>query len=102
VSDWDESLAEVVDDMASEPLNVHKLMAHNPALFKAWWDFRNHSVSGGALGKRSADYYTVTHSFMVIEEVLEMPGTTILWVGFLNYFSYVSDGMKFQLMADNK
>jgi hypothetical protein len=39
---------------------------------------------------------------MVIEEVLEMPGTTILWVGFLNYFSYVSDGMKFQLMADNK
>jgi len=31
---------------------VHELMAHHPDLLKAWWNFRNHSVSGGALGSR--------------------------------------------------
>ena len=42
-------------------------------------------------------YYLVTHTFKVVEEVLEMLGTTLLWVGFLHYFAVVSNGLKFQL-----
>jgi len=49
---WDESLEHIVDDMRGQPLKVHELMAHNPQLLKAWWDFRNYSVQGGALGNR--------------------------------------------------
>jgi alkylhydroperoxidase family enzyme len=52
VADWDPMLADVADDMGGMPINVHKLMAHNPALLKAWWSFRNHSVQGGSLGPR--------------------------------------------------
>ena len=55
IADWDESLASIIDDMGGEPINVHSLMAHNPALLKAWWDFRNYSVAGGALGKRGGE-----------------------------------------------
>ncbi len=47
---WDEELATISADMKGAPLNVHKLMAHNPGLLQAWWNFRNHSVSGGTLG----------------------------------------------------
>jgi len=49
---WDPSLQPVIDDMKGRPINVHKLMAHNPALLNAWWNYRNHSVTGGSLGKR--------------------------------------------------
>ena len=38
--------------MNGAPLNVHKLMAHNPELLQAWWNFRNYSVRGGSLGPR--------------------------------------------------
>lgn len=38
--------------MGGAPINVHKLMAHNPSLLNAWWNFRNYSVDGGTLGKR--------------------------------------------------
>lgn len=55
VSEWDASLAGVIDDMKGAPLNVHGLMAHNPALLKAWWSFRNHMVAGGALGPRRGE-----------------------------------------------
>jgi alkylhydroperoxidase family enzyme len=55
VADWDESLARVLADMQGQPLNVHALMAHHPELLKAWWNFRNHSVAGGALGGRSGE-----------------------------------------------
>ncbi len=41
--------------MNGKPINVHKLMANNPALLHAWWTFRNHSVTGGTLGKRKAE-----------------------------------------------
>jgi 4-carboxymuconolactone decarboxylase len=51
-ADWDSSLTSIIDEMNGEPLNVHKLMANNPALLKAWWNFRNYSVTGGALGRR--------------------------------------------------
>lgn len=52
IEDWDPTLEPVIRDMNGAPINVHKLMAHNPRLLKAWWDFRNHSVNGGSLGNR--------------------------------------------------
>jgi len=55
VNDWDERLDGVVADMHGRPLNVHGLMAHNPALLEAWWGFRNYSVSGGSLGDRAGE-----------------------------------------------
>ncbi len=41
--------------------------------------------------------YGITHLFKVVEEVLEMLGSTLLWVGFLNYFAHVSNGLHFTL-----
>lgn len=55
IDQWHSSLNHIVDDMAGRPLNVHRLMACNPDLLKAWWDFRNYSVAGGSLGKRNAE-----------------------------------------------
>ncbi len=55
VGDWDSSLTHIVMDMDGAPINVHKLMAHNPGLLKAWWNFRNYSVNGGTLGPRSGE-----------------------------------------------
>ena len=52
---WNESLSNVLSDMNDAPLNVHKLMAHNPGLLQAWWNFRNYSVRGGTLGSRLAE-----------------------------------------------
>lgn len=52
VEQWDPSLQNIISDMKGQPINVHKLMAHHPDLLLAWWSFRNHSVSGGALGAR--------------------------------------------------
>ena len=50
--DWDESVFRVRDGMRGRPLSVHGLMAHNPALLAAWWDFRMHVVRGGGLTDR--------------------------------------------------
>ena len=55
VDEWDDSLAQVVDDMDGRPLNVHRLMAHHPELLKAWWNFRNYAVAGGELGRRNGE-----------------------------------------------
>jgi len=55
VSEWDESLDDVLDDMNGQPLNVHSLMANHPRLLSAWWDFRNYSVSGGDLSQRDCE-----------------------------------------------
>jgi len=41
--------------MNGAPIHVHQLMANNPALLKAWWNFRNYSVEGGTLGKRGGE-----------------------------------------------
>lgn len=49
---WHPELQHIVDSMAGQPINVHRLMAHNPELLNAWWNFRNHSVRGGSLGSR--------------------------------------------------
>ncbi len=53
--DWDSALAGVIADMKGRPINVHRLMANHPQLLKAWWDFRNYSVQGGALGRRRGE-----------------------------------------------
>jgi 4-carboxymuconolactone decarboxylase len=55
VDEWDPALAPVAASMNGAPLNVHKLMAHNPALLNAWWNFRNHAVNGGSLGPRRGE-----------------------------------------------
>lgn len=52
VEEWDASLSRIIEGMHGRPLNVHGLMAHNPALLNAWWDFRMHGVSGGKLSSR--------------------------------------------------
>ncbi len=52
VSEWDARLAPVIAEMQGRPLNVHKLMANNPSLLLAWWNFRKHVVSGGKLQHR--------------------------------------------------
>lgn len=52
---WDKSLSGIAQDMNGAPLNVHKLMAHNPDLLNAWWNFRNHAVNGGTLGPRNGE-----------------------------------------------
>lgn len=52
---WDASLDHIREDMNGAPIHVHQLMANNPTLLKAWWDFRNYSVDGGTLGKRKGE-----------------------------------------------
>ncbi len=55
VQEWNEMLKEVLDDMDGKPLNVHRLMANHPQLLKAWWNYRNHAVSGGDLEQRDCE-----------------------------------------------
>ena len=52
---WSSSLINIVEEMNGKPLNVHKLLANHPKLFKAWWNFRNYSVEGGELGRRKGE-----------------------------------------------
>lgn len=54
-SEWPPVLSNIIEDMHGDPINVHRLMANNPALLEAWWPFRNHSVLGGTLGQRNAE-----------------------------------------------
>ena len=54
-SDWDSSLRRIIDDMRGRPLAVHGLLANHPDLLNAWWDLRNHTVSGGELSQRQAE-----------------------------------------------
>jgi len=46
--------------------------------------------------------YGVSHTFKVVEEVLEMLGTTLLWIGFLHYFAIVADGVQIQLLRNTE
>jgi alkylhydroperoxidase family enzyme len=52
---WNKDLENIIRDTQGAPINVHQLMANNPDLLRAWWDFRNHSVSGGTLGNRAGE-----------------------------------------------
>lgn len=53
--EWPEELAHIVADMGGKPINIHRLMANNPSLMRAWWAFRQHSVTGGSLGRVSCE-----------------------------------------------
>jgi len=53
--EWDTSLAPLIDDIQGRPLNIHCLLASHPQLLQAWWPFRNYYVTGGSLGRRSAE-----------------------------------------------
>jgi len=44
----------------------------------------------------SSSTYLVPHSFKVVEEMLEMVGTTFLWVGFLHYLGIKLEGKQVQ------
>jgi len=46
--------------------------------------------------------YAISHTFKVVEEVLEMFGTTLLWIGFLHYFTTVSHGIQIKLVNNKK
>jgi len=52
---WDATLEHVVKDMNGRPLDVHSLMANNPDLLNAWWNYRNYAVHGGALTQRDCE-----------------------------------------------
>ena len=54
-ADWHDSLSHIKEDMNGAPLNIHKLMANHPQLLKAWWNFRNYSITGGELGSRKGE-----------------------------------------------
>jgi len=45
-----------------------------------------------------SEYYLVTHTFKVIEEYLEMLGTTFLWIGFLKYLAHGVNGLQLRFM----
>lgn len=61
--EWDPELETILDDMDGRPLNVHRLMAHNPSLLKAWWAFRNYSVAGGRLSERHRELVILRVAF---------------------------------------
>ena len=63
VSEWDDSLSEVVATMNSNPLNVHKLTANHPELLKTWWDLRNFYVTVGDLGKLKGELVNLLINF---------------------------------------
>ncbi|WP_156875003.1 carboxymuconolactone decarboxylase family protein [Sulfitobacter alexandrii] len=48
--DWPESIADLKDGFAGA-LNVYRVMAHHPALLRAWGPLRQHVVKDSALGQ---------------------------------------------------
>jgi len=46
--------------------------------------------------------YAISHTSKVIEEILEMFGTTLLWIGFLKYFATVSHNTQIKLVNNNQ
>lgn len=52
---WEPGLRDIIDEMNGRPLNVHRLLANNPTLLRAWWPFRNYTVKGGALTPRQTE-----------------------------------------------
>ena len=63
LKNWDPSLKFIIEEMNGSPLNVHKLLAKNPKLLKAWWNFRNYSVEGGNLGRRQGELVILRVAF---------------------------------------
>ncbi len=48
---WSPALAEISGKLGN-PLNIHRIMAHNPALMQAWMPYRNHIVADSSLEPR--------------------------------------------------
>lgn len=48
---WPDELREIRSFLGS-PLNIQSMMAHHPALLKAWMPFRNHVVANSTLSPR--------------------------------------------------
>jgi len=86
VGEWDAELAGILRDMRGRPLNVHKLLANNPALLKSWWSLRNHAVAGGDLRQR--------HRELVILRVAVHMRSWYEWA------SHVERGLKIGLSID--
>ncbi len=86
-ADWDPELADVISAMNNRPLNVHKLIANNPALLKAWWPLRQYIVSGGSLGTRNAEV-------VILRTAMHMRNT-------YEWASHVERGLAAGLAADD-
>jgi alkylhydroperoxidase family enzyme len=84
--EWPATLRPILDDMQGRPLNVHKLMANHPELLKAWWSFRNYSVTGGDLSQRQCE--------LVILRTAHHTGAMYEWA------SHVDRGQKAGLSLD--
>ncbi len=53
-ADWPPELADMLTGFAGR-LNVYRVMAHNPALLRAWAGFRDHVVVRNALGPQRSE-----------------------------------------------
>jgi len=51
---WPDTLKEI-RSFLGKPLNVQSMMAHHPALMKAWMPFRNHVVANSTLSARQRE-----------------------------------------------
>jgi len=51
---WPDELEEIRSFLGN-PLNVHSMMAHHPALMNAWMPFRNHVVANSTLSARQRE-----------------------------------------------
>ncbi len=51
---WPDELEEI-RSFLGQPLNIQNMMAHHPALLKAWMPFRNHVVANSTLSARQRE-----------------------------------------------
>ena len=51
---WPPELDEISHKLGN-PLNIHRLMAHNPSLTQAWMPYRNHIVANSSLTPRQRE-----------------------------------------------
>ena len=54
VEDWDASIQHIADRLKS-PLNIHKIIAHNPVLMEAYTPLRYHVVKDSSLTARQRE-----------------------------------------------
>lgn len=52
--DWPSEIADLRDSFAGS-LNVYRVMAHHPALLRAWQDYREHVVVRSTLGRQRSE-----------------------------------------------
>lgn len=61
-ADWPESLADLKGGFATK-LNVYRIMAHHPALLRAWTPLRQHLVLNTALGPERSEVVILRAAF---------------------------------------